>query len=111
MLLSYVTWIPALLLFVVQSSLAGSAWMWDNLWMARAIFVGSWILILVLSFLALALSAWVKWKPIAGALVLGVLFLGAGLGAAINAVMRTKMGTLLDVGQLITTIWMDLFRQ
>ncbi|MGI8743443.1 MAG: hypothetical protein ACR2NN_12905 [Bryobacteraceae bacterium] len=111
MLLSYITWIPALTLFFIQSSLGGVGWMWENLWMARAIFLGSWILILVLAFLALALSAWVKWKPVAGALVLGVMFLGAGLGAAINAVLRTKTGTLLDVGQLITTVWMDLFRQ
>lgn len=110
-LLSYLTWIPTLTLFGIQSSLGGAAWMWDNLWMARAIFVGSWILILVLAFLALALSAWVKWKPVAGALVLGVMFLGAGLGAAINAVLRISAGSLLDVGRLITTVWMDLFRQ
>ena len=110
-LLSYITWIPALLLFGIQSSLAGGAWMWENLWVVRAIFLGSWILILVLAFLALALSAWVKWKPVAGALLLGVMFIGAGLGAAINAVMRTEAGALINVGRLVSIIWMDLFRQ
>lgn len=109
-LLSYVTWIPALVLFIVESNLAGAAWMWSNLWIARAIFLGSWILILVLAFVALALSAWVKWKPIAGALVLGVMFLGAGLGAAINAILRTTVGNLINVGVLIKTVWQDLFR-
>ena len=110
-LLSYITWIPALLLFGIQSSLAGGAWMWSNLWMVRAIFLGSWILILILAFLALALSAWVKWKPVAGALLLGVMFLGAGLGTAINVVLRTHVGGLLNVGELIGIIWLDLFRQ
>jgi ABC-2 type transport system permease protein len=109
-LLSYITWVPALVLFIIESSLAGAAWMWSNLWMARAIFLGSWILILVLAFIALALSAWVKWKPIAGALVLGVMFLGAGLGAAVNAIMRTTVGNLINVGVLVRTVWQDLFR-
>lgn len=109
-LLSFITWVPALALFVIQSSIAGAAWMWTNLWITRAIFFGSCILILVLAFLALALSAWVKWKPIAGALVLGVMFLGAGLGVAINAVMRTTIGNLINVGVLIKTVWQSLFR-
>jgi ABC-2 type transport system permease protein len=100
-----------LLLFVIQSSLAGGAWMWSNLWMVRAIFLGSWILILVLAFLALALSAWVKWKPVAGALLLGVMFLAAGLGAAVDVVLRTRVGGLINVGELISIVWLDLFRQ
>ena len=32
---------------------------------ALAIFVGSWAWILVVSLVALAISAWVKWKPVA----------------------------------------------
>jgi ABC-type multidrug transport system fused ATPase/permease subunit len=41
------------------------------------IFFGAWIWILLLSLLALALSAWVKWKPMAGALLFGVFFVAA----------------------------------
>jgi hypothetical protein len=33
-----------------------------NLWLGWALFAGSWIWILVLSLMALALSAWVKWR-------------------------------------------------
>ena len=50
----------------------------DNLWIASGVFLGSWIWILSISLLALALSAWVKWRIAAGALLLGVLFIGAG---------------------------------
>ena len=64
----------------------------------------------VLAFIGLALSAWVKWKPIAGALVLGVFFLGAGFGAAINAVMRTSNGYFIDIGHMLGTLWASLFR-
>jgi ABC-2 type transport system permease protein len=67
--------------------------------------------IAVLSLLSLALSAWVKWRIAAGALLLGTLFIGAGFGQAINAVLRTKQGYLIDVGHLISVIWGDLFRQ
>jgi ABC-2 type transport system permease protein len=108
-LLSLITWIPGLLLFAVQASLAGWEWTQANLWMAGSIFIGLLIWTAVLSLIAMAMSAWVKWKIAAGALILGVFFAGAGFGAAINSVMRTKSGTLIDLTQVIATIWAKLF--
>ena len=110
-LLSLVTWIPGELLFLIQSSLAGATWMWANLWMAGSIFLGSAIQILVFSLLALALSAWIKRKLAAGAALLGVFFFGAGFGQAINAVLRTKNGSLIDLANLIAGVESQLFRQ
>jgi ABC-2 type transport system permease protein len=66
--------------------------------------------VVVLSFIGLALSAWVKWKPIAGALVLGTFFLGAGFGLAINAVMRTNNGYFIDTGHMLRAVLYALFR-
>lgn len=109
-LLSCITWIPALLLVAIQSSLAGWSWLWANLYIAGAIFAGSWVLIVVLSLVALALSAWVKWKPVAGALVLGVMFLGAGFAAAINGILRTTSGHLINIPGLLLAVWASLFR-
>ena len=108
--LSWITWIPGLVLFFVQASLSGWQWTWDNAWLARAILVGSFIWILVLSLVALALSAWVKWRVVAGALLLGVLFFGAGFARAINAVLRTQHGYLIDISKLVSIVWQDLFR-
>lgn len=108
--LSCITWVPGLVLFFVQGSLAGWQWLWDNAWIANAIFWGSVIWIVVLSLLSLALSAWVKWRIIAGALLLGTLFVGAGFARAIDAVLQTKQGLLIDVGTLVSIIWSDLFR-
>jgi ABC-2 type transport system permease protein len=110
-LLSLVTWIPGELLFLIQSSLAGVSWMWGNFWMAGSIFLGSAIEILVFSLLALALSAWIKRKLAAGAALLGVFFFGAGFGQAINAVLRTKNGSLIDLANLIAGVETQLFRQ
>jgi ABC-2 type transport system permease protein len=109
-LLSQITWIPGLVLFAVQSSLAGAAWTWDNLWIAGSLLLSSLIWIAVLSLLAMALSAWVRWRIVAGALLLAVLFFGAGFAEAINAVMRTQSGHFINLFYLVSTIWTSLLR-
>ena len=109
-LLSLVTWVPGLLLFAIQASLAGREWMWANLWMAWAVFLGLFLWDVVLSLIALALSAWVRWRIAAGALILGVYFAGAGLGAAFNAIVRTRYGTLIDIANVMGNIWYVMFR-
>jgi hypothetical protein len=58
----------------------------------------------------MALSAWVKWRIVAGALLLAVLFFGAGFAQATNAVMRTQSGHFLNIVHLMTTVWKSLFR-
>jgi ABC-2 type transport system permease protein len=109
-LLSEITWIPGLILFAVQSSLAGSEWAWQHLWIAGSIILSSLIWIAILSLLAMALSAWVKWRIVAGALLLGVLFFGAGFAQAINGVMRTQSGHFIDIAYLMATVWSSLFQ-
>ena len=109
-LLSQITWIPGLVLFAVQASLAGQAWTWSHLWIVGSLLLSSWIWIATLSLLAMALSAWVRWRIVAGALLLGVLFFGAGFAQAINAVMRTQSGYFLNLLYLVFTIWTSLFR-
>jgi ABC-2 type transport system permease protein len=109
-LLSQITWIPGLILFAVQASQAGGAWTWNHLWIAGSLLLSSWIWIAMLSLLAMALSAWVRWRIVAGALLLAVLFFGAGFAQAINAVMRTQSGHFLNLFYLISTIWTSLFR-
>ena len=109
-LLSQITWVPGLVLFAVQSSLAGGAWTWDHLWIAGSLILSSLIWIAILSLLAMALSAWVKWRIVAGALLLAVLFFGAGFAQAVNAVMRTRSGHFLNLFYLISTIWTSLLR-
>jgi len=108
-LLSEITWIPGVILFLIQASFAGASWTWDNFWIAGSLILSSLILIAVLSLLAMALSAWVKWRIVAGALLLAVMSFGAGFAQAINTVLRIEGGHFFDLVYLMATIWTNLF--
>jgi ABC-2 type transport system permease protein len=109
-LLSAITWIPGLLLFAFQSYLEGWAWFHQNFYIGAALFVGSWIWILLLSLLALAMSAWVKWKLAAGALILASIFVTAGFGEAMSAMLHTESGGLINILKDMDAVWFSLFR-
>ena len=109
-LLAWITWIPGLILFGIQADMAGWDWTRDHLWLAWGLFAGLFVWSVVLSLIALAISAWVRWKIAAGGLILGLFFAGAGFGAAINAVMRTHNGSLIDIVQMMATVWAQLLR-
>lgn len=108
-LMSLMTWIPGLLLFCLQGYLEGWSWMSDNIRIASGLFFGAWVWILILCFLALALSAWVRWRMAAGGLMFGVFFVASAFGATINAVQRTNWGHLFGAGYLVGSIWEQLF--
>jgi ABC-2 type transport system permease protein len=107
--LSLITWIPGLLLFLVQGSLAEPGWIRANWWIAWSLFAGSWLWIVILTLLALALSAWVRWRIAAGALMLGVFFLGAGFAQAANHILSTDRGYYFDIAALAGRVWSGLF--
>ena len=109
-LLSAITWVPGLALFGFQSTLEGPAWFWDHLYIAGAIFLGSWIWILLVSLLALALSAWVKWRLASGALILASVFVTAGVGEMVHKLLQTEAGRLLNIAVDIHIVWYSLFR-
>ncbi len=109
-LLSFTTWIPALSLFVVQAAMQGNGWGWDNAWLAGAIVVAALLWIALMSLLSMALTVWVKWRIAATALFFGVLFFLAGFGFAVNAVLRTRWGWLLNLPHSIALVWAGLFR-
>jgi ABC-2 type transport system permease protein len=108
-LMSLMTWVPGLLCFGLQGYLEGFQWMKDNARLASGVFFGAWVWILLLALLALALSAWVKWKPAAGGLMFGVFFVASAFGAVINQVQRTKWGNVFNISHLVGVIWVDLF--
>jgi len=108
-LMSLMTWVPGFLLFALQAYEEGKGWFGQNIGIASAMFLGAWIYILLIALLALALSAWVKWKPMAGALLFGVFFVAAGFGGIINLILRTRWGSLLNMSHLIGSVWVSLF--
>lgn len=108
-LISEITWVPSLILFMIQASFAGASWTWDNFWIAGSLILSSLILIAILSLLAMAFSAWVKWRIVAGALLLAVMFFGAGFAQAINSLLRIDAGHFFDLVYLMATVWTNLF--
>ena len=64
-LLSLLTWVPGLLLVGLQVTFAPDDWLGRHARVPLALFAGSWIWILTLSLVALAISAWVRWRPLA----------------------------------------------
>jgi ABC-2 type transport system permease protein len=109
-LLSQITLVPGLVLFIMQASLAGPSWAWSNLWIAGSLITSSMLWIAILSLLAMALSAWVKWRIVAGALLLAVMFFGAGFAGAINGVLQTEAGHFFSVVYLMKTVGNGLFQ-
>ncbi|MEO8661398.1 MAG: hypothetical protein ABI693_23210 [Bryobacteraceae bacterium] len=110
-LLSLMTWIPGEFLFGLQSYLEGWDWFKANVGLAWGLFAGSGVWIVFLALLSLSVSAWVKWKPVAGGLLFGLFFVAAGFGQAINAVLRTKWGNLINISNLVGSIWVSLFNK
>ena len=108
-LLSLITWIPGMFLFLMQTSLEGAAWMFANLRIGMAILVGAWVWITTVSLLALALSAWVKWRPVAAGMLFGVFFVAAGFGGAFNGILRTDWGFMMMLPVVMSAIWQRLF--
>jgi ABC-2 type transport system permease protein len=103
--LSLITWVPGAVLWGMQAGLDGGSWGMENLHLLNGIFWGSLLWILLLSLLGLALSAWVRWKIMASALLFGLFFISAALSSIVNRVMETNYGYLLNPGHLIGVIW------
>ena len=109
-LLSLVTWLPGLLLFWMQSGMAGWNWFAKNWYLGAGVFFGFVAWILVVSLVALASSAYVKWRIVAGGLVLGFFFVLTGVAQMVNVVLRVGWGSLLNPTRSMYIIWSSMLR-
>lgn len=100
--LSYVTWIPVVILFGYQCYASPVPWAADHLGMLLGIIVGAVLWIIWLSLVGLAVSAWVKWRVIATGAIFAVVFVPAGVGGIASAILRTRWGLLLNVPVILT---------
>jgi ABC-type transport system involved in multi-copper enzyme maturation permease subunit len=106
--LSLVTWLPCLLLFVFQGYSSSQPWAMSNLQIAFGLLAGSVIWIAFLSLLGLALSSWVKWRVMATGVIFAAVFVPAGIGAIVSAVLRTRWGLLLNIPVMMSNVWQRL---
>lgn len=107
-MLSLVTLVPGLLLFVMQVGLAGWEWLCDHWIYAWGVFGGFALWVVLVSLVAMACSAYVKWRVIAGALVLGFFTVLSGAASMINAVFRVDWGRAINPAMAMNQIWRSM---
>ena len=106
--LSAVTWVPCLLLFAYQGYSSPQPWVGENLRIAGGLLMGAVIWITFLSILGLALSSWVKWRIVATGIIFAAIFVPAGVGGVMSAILRTRWGFLLNIPYMMSVLWRRL---
>jgi ABC-2 type transport system permease protein len=106
--LSPVTWIPGLLLFWMQSGMAGWTWFTENWRMGSGVFLGLLLWIFLVALVALASSAYVKWRIVAGAMVLGVFFVLGGAAEIANQILRVEWATIANPARDMSQIYRSM---
>jgi ABC-2 type transport system permease protein len=107
-MLSIVTWIPGLLLFSLQVGMAGGWWFLSNWTLGAGMVVGFLLWLLILGLVAMASSAYVKWRVVAGAVSLAIFFILSGVSAMIGNVFRVTWGRVLDPAWAVNRVWCAL---
>ena len=111
LLLSVITWIPALILWVLQVTLEGREWLSAHGRILPGFVLGFWTFILVLTLLALAISSWVRWRFVAGFLLLTIYLSGGFFALVIEQLFDSDWGQLLNLRRLMSIEWAALFGQ
>lgn len=108
-LLSAITWVAGWLLMLLHANFVGLSWLGENLGLFFGLFIGAWMWILALGLLALAASAWVKWRAVAGFAMLAVVLGGAFFGSVmVRNLFETEYGHLLNLIVVMQRIWIGL---
>jgi len=103
--LSLVTWIPGVLVFLMQSGMAGWSWLAENWRMGAGILAGFFLWVFLVGLVAMACSAYVKWRIVAGGLVFGVFFVLAGASELTNAVLRVEWAAAFNPARAMNQVW------
>jgi hypothetical protein len=97
-------------MFLFQSYLEGFTWFRQNLWLASAIVIGGTVWVLLLALLSQTVSALLKWRIVASAAMLGIVFIPSVFGSVfINILFQTKLGDLVSLFALMGHATSGLF--
>lgn len=107
-MLSIVTWIPGLILFALQAGLAGGWWFVDNWHLGAGMVVGFFLWMVLLGLVAMASSAYVKWRVVAAAVSLAFFFVLSGVGEMIDNIFRVSWGHIIDPAWSVNQVWCAL---
>lgn len=107
-MLSLITWLPALILLAIQCGMAGWSWLESNWTLAGGLLVGFFLWVPLVTLVALASSAYIRIRILAGALVLGFYFLLAGMSEVLNSVLRAQWAVLMNPTRCAYIAWCAL---
>ena len=107
-LLSLITWIPGLLIFSLQSGMAGWKWFAQNWNLGLGVFIGSLLSILLISLIALTCWAYIRRKIMAEASILGVFFVLNAVSEIVNNVLDVTWASFFNPRQVVDQIWNGL---
>lgn len=107
-MLSIITWVPGLILFGLQVGLAGGSWFLENWTLGAGMVLGFLVWVLILGLVAMATSAYVKWRVVATAVSLAFFFILSGVGEMVDKVLRVDWGHIIDPAWTVNQIWCAL---
>lgn len=103
-----VAWLPGVLVFAAQSAFLGFDWMVAHMRFPFALGAACLVWTACLGTIALAVSAWVKWRPAATLGFLGVYYVTAVAGNVLGRVVDVEgadwIGSLLNLSDAIDTV-------
>jgi ABC-2 type transport system permease protein len=107
---SLATWIPLLLLVVLQSSLTGFGWLREHWFVPLGVFAGSWAALLPFTLVCLALASVVRRKAATEGAVVACALVPWLVGTIINESLDVTWGSYLSFPLLLDSIWTPLLR-
>lgn len=96
-LVGAVAWLAPLLILGLHVNFQGLAWAGENLRLVVGVLLAPWVWILTISLFALAMSAWVRWKAVAGFGMLFLVLAGSLFGLMISNLFHTKYGAMVNL--------------
>ena len=106
-----VTWVPAMLLLVLQVVLSGSfAFLRENLFLLPAITLSSFVDALLSAFLILALSSLSKSRRFVSVMFAGIMFFSAGMYQSLRAITGSRAWAAISPGHMVDVITGWVFR-
>jgi ABC-2 type transport system permease protein len=106
-----VTWLPAMLLLVMQIVLSGSfAFLRENFFLLPAITLASFVESLLSAFLILALSSLSKSRRFVSVMFAGIMFFSAGMYQSLRAITGSRAWAAISPGHMVDVITGWVFR-
>jgi uncharacterized membrane protein YgdD (TMEM256/DUF423 family) len=106
-----VTWLPAMLLLVMQIVLTGSfAFLRENFFLLPAITLASFVESLLSAFLILALSSLSKSRRFVSVMFAGIMFFSAGMYQSLRAITGSRAWAAISPGHMVDVITGWVFR-